>query len=525
MASCAFGIGFLVDRVTVLSAALDERFAFYVPPAISAIEPSQGPAAGGMLLTVFGRGLQGLEAVAGTLGAPSDQARCRLQLACSATDGPVQVVLTSPASSASGGGAGASQVSHLTCPLPAAPCAGPASFSFALNGVDFVHHLADCPPGGGARRVRSARGSLPSQGLDGCVFEFVGAAGAPLPLAPSAPDAVVGPDVHSVDAVKGDGLSAGGVVAILVGILVYVYLARCATLLAERRRFVRQHNGADAPYSLGEAYVLWLLFGPLGAHRLTCVLDPTEYDFGDMFWVPCPLLNLHSGGSDWPARPSRYYCGQRDSTFLLYACTLGLGGIAWLADGMWTGGLVSTANRRGTTGVLDGVGGDRAKCLNHIELTDLPSGGGENDEEDAEASSAAAAGGGAGSACQAWNALIAKAHSRVQPRPSYGAQPDAMQGGDFPAPASNVGNGAAAGLRGCTGSLSGSAEEARSKAGAGSPLSEALLRSDAEAHDWQLHAPAPPASSTSSAPPAAPGLDTVPASDDSRAGPGDSGAQ
>ena len=56
-------------------------------------------------------------------------------------------------------------------------------------------------------------------------------------------------------------------VAAVVGVLAYVYLARCVTLLAERRRYVRQDNGSSEAYSLGEAYVLWLVFGPLGAHR------------------------------------------------------------------------------------------------------------------------------------------------------------------------------------------------------------------------------------------------------------------
>ena len=63
-------------------------------------------------------------------------------------------------------------------------------------------------------------------------------------------------------------------------------LSRYVTVLAERRKDLRLYTGSGAPYCLSEAYVLWLFFGFLGAHR--------------------------------------YYCGQRDSTMLIYSCTLGL---------------------------------------------------------------------------------------------------------------------------------------------------------------------------------------------------------
>jgi hypothetical protein len=270
VASCAFGLGFLVERMTVLSAALEERFVFYVPPALSAIQPSQGSAAGGVVLTIVGRGFDApAHAAEGGLITPSDVARCRLLLTCTAPSGPVQVALTSAATPASGGGGASSSSppSQVTCHLPPAPCAGSAIVSFARNGVDFVHHLADCPDVDG-RRAPAVGNSNSSrrQERDGCIFEFVGEAGAPLPPAPSAAaaDALVDTGVHPVE---GGGLSAGGAVAVVVGILAYVYLARCVTLLAERRRFVRQDNGSSVPYSLGEAYVLWLLFGTLGAHR------------------------------------------------------------------------------------------------------------------------------------------------------------------------------------------------------------------------------------------------------------------
>lgn len=274
VASCAFGVGFIVERMTVLSAALEEQFVFYVPPALSAIQPSQGSAAGGIVLTVFGRGFGApAHAAEGGLNTPSDVARCRLLLTCTAPGGPVQVALTSAATPsaatpASGGGGASSSTlaSQVTCQLPAAPCAGSASVSFARNGVDFVHHLADCPDGRRARAVGSSSSSSRRQERDGCIFEFVGEAGAPLPPASSAAAAYAHVDtgVHPVD---GGGLPAGSAVAVVVGILAYVYLARCVTLQAERRRFVRQDNGSSVPYSLGEAYVLWLLFGPLGAHR------------------------------------------------------------------------------------------------------------------------------------------------------------------------------------------------------------------------------------------------------------------
>jgi len=118
---------------------------------------------------------------------------------------------------------------------------------------------------------------------------------------------------------------------VLLGVLTYLLVARSVTVVAERRKDLRLYNGSDTPYSVSEAYVLWLLFGPLGAHR--------------------------------------YYCGQRDSTLLIYACTLGLGGIGWLADGLWTAGLVVASNRRSPSAHIRGTTG--AKSLRHIELTDF----------------------------------------------------------------------------------------------------------------------------------------------------------
>jgi hypothetical protein len=170
----------------------------------------------------------------------------------------------------------------------------------------------------------------------------------------------------------------------------------------------------------------------------------------------------------------RYYCGQRDTTFLIYACTLGLGGIAWLADGMWTAGLVAAANRRGTAGIVDGVGGDR-KGTGHVELTDLSTTRDGNEEREASEDGARA-----DSSMQAWNAVISKAHSRMQSRTAASDEEPAVRGSDFPAPASHAEASEAAGGGG------GTAQEKRSTV-LQSQLSGALLQ--CEANEWQLHAP------------------------------------
>ena len=265
VASCSFGVGFLVETLAVLSAAFEHPFVFYVPPALSAIQPSQGLAAGGTVLTVFGSGFQQQRQDASLLAA-ADVPRCRLQLTCTGGGGAaVQVALMADASPHA-----SMPTTYMTCALPPAPCAGPASLAFALNGVDFVHHLADCPDG---RRARAPFRGSPSlrRAPDGCLFEFVGDAGAPFPPPPAAahnPGDSAGSTGGGVgEGGRSGGVSAGGAVAAVVGVLAYVYLARCVTLLAERRRYVRQDNGSSEPYSLSEAYVLWFVFGPLGAHR------------------------------------------------------------------------------------------------------------------------------------------------------------------------------------------------------------------------------------------------------------------
>jgi hypothetical protein len=184
-----------------------------------------------------------------------------------------------------------------------------------------------------------------------------------------------------------------------------------------------------------------------------------------------------------------------------------------MADGMWTAGLVAAANRRGTAGILDGVGGDRAKGLNHVELTELSVCDGENEQEGAED-------GGGGSDRLGWDAVIAKAHSRLQPcsssSPQQQRQPGTtaaadMEESDFPPPASNGGNEplAARGGAGPTGAQASDIGEQSKHHSHHSSLSEALLRP--EAVEWELHAPA---AASSSAAPAVAGLAAVPAPDD-----------
>ena len=187
-----------------------------------------------------------------------------------------------------------------------------------------------------------------------------------------------------------------------------------------------------------------------------------------------------------------------------------------MADGMWTAGLVAAANRRGTAGILDGVGGDRAKGLNHVELTELSVRDGENEQDGVED-------GGGGSDRLGWDAVIAKAHSRLQQRSSSSSSPQqqpqqqpqqgitAQANMDFPPPASNGGSEplAASGGAGPAGAQASDKGE-RSKHHSQHPsLSEALLRPEAVA--WELHSPA---AASSSAAPAAAGLAAVPASDD-----------
>ena len=88
-----------------------------------------------------------------------------------------------------------------------------------------------------------------------------------------------------------------------------------------------QDLGASKACCQKEAYILWLFFGPVGAHR--------------------------------------YYCGQRDMMLWMYGCTLGLGGIGWLADAALLPGLVATHNRRGDAGAKG------LMHLRHVELNDL----------------------------------------------------------------------------------------------------------------------------------------------------------
>ena len=220
--------------------------------------------------------------------------------------------------------------------------------------------------GGGPGRegVRQTQG-----GGEGCVLEIRGVDTTALPS--SSPS--------GSEEGRGGKLRAGSWVAIVLGLAAYAYLARAAALLADRRRQVpfhdhlcvcvcarararvspppqpprahthtrthahthtqiREDNGARKPWSMTEAYVLWTLFGLLGAHR--------------------------------------FYCGQRQARLTIYACSLGGLGLAWLADGLSMRALVAAANTKGGQrreggGVreIHGEGGRGAR--GHVELRDL----------------------------------------------------------------------------------------------------------------------------------------------------------
>ena len=92
-----------------------------------------------------------------------------------------------------------------------------------------MHSLADhgIAPLAGGRRTRS----------DGCVVQLVGKPAPSLPANGEGDDIVpLSPEEQG----QGRGASAGSVIGALFGILAYVYAARWVTMLAQRRRLVRQ---------------------------------------------------------------------------------------------------------------------------------------------------------------------------------------------------------------------------------------------------------------------------------------------
>ena len=245
-AECAMGVGALMDQAPVLIASLAQPFFFYVPPSLTEIRPTQAQASGGTFVTIFGSGLSARE-----------DARCRLQLSCNRASVAVWG-LVAPAPGSDSHATAGSGLPYVTCSLPQAPCSGAGVVSYSPNGQDFVH--LGCP----TLPRRTAPTSPHVAGLrsdhDQCVLEI---------LSPvNAPGQAPGSHVPTPSTgMGGGGVSAVGVVGVAWGVLAWVGVGAAVTKGAERRRLVRQWNGSAAPYSVAEAYLVWLLFGLLGAHR------------------------------------------------------------------------------------------------------------------------------------------------------------------------------------------------------------------------------------------------------------------
>ena len=215
-----------------------ERFNYYIPPALSEIKPTQASAGstGSTVVTIYGSGFSAL-----------DDAQCRIQLHCDGRSFEISgpAVQAEEEFIAGTGDIIRNPLPYVTCALPRAPCAGKGVLSYAANGQDFVHHVGDCP-------------SQPEH--DGCFFQILSPpGGAKLPLPPGGASSSSPNGGSSSPSVPGrEGVSALGVVGVALGVLAWVGAGALVTKGAERRRLVRQWNGSATPYSVAEAYVIWL---------------------------------------------------------------------------------------------------------------------------------------------------------------------------------------------------------------------------------------------------------------------------
>ena len=117
----------------------------------------------------------------------------------------------------------------------------------------------------------------------------------------------------------------------------------------------------------------------------------------------------------WPvttlrlAAGNRFYCGQRGSLLVVYAGTLGVGGVWWLVDGWLLRDLVAAANRRSSSS--DVAEGGHSKAMKHVELTELGPGRAAQAEHDEPATEA-----GDQETEQGWRSVLARAAERHSSR-------------------------------------------------------------------------------------------------------------
>jgi hypothetical protein len=148
-ARCRLALAILLNPLVLSTAALEEEFSFYVPPAIHDIHPSTlNGSQAGAVVTLFGSGFS-------ESGGGGSRMVCRLTLTCSAptcsppTCTPPQLPPQAPtislfATAGEARGTTAAGLHFVTCVVPAAPCAGSAVLSLAMNGRDFLQSASDC---------------------------------------------------------------------------------------------------------------------------------------------------------------------------------------------------------------------------------------------------------------------------------------------------------------------------------------------------------------------------------------------
>ncbi len=126
------------------------------------------------------------------------------------------------------------------------------------------------------------------------------------------------------------------------------------------------------------------------------------------------------GAADSQRETCRYYCGQRDKRLWLYGCTLGMFGIAWLADAFSIPYLLHAfkANQSGDFEMKDVFGGGGSESHGHGHASAVPHAYLPFDDANDERTHVSAQEQQAASElAHSWNAVIAKAQHR-QPNAS-----------------------------------------------------------------------------------------------------------